>query len=168
MKISKFLISKIIKEEIKKVLYESHKPWESDVVRLMVAIYKDGNSGTLKDKKEYIKQIESITKEPINKTLEYFKNEDAVDHDMFRFVAGFLLNDKTSNLFSDYADYQLPNSYKDIHAKTRDMSDARNPYDTKAPSTYLRKPQPIPPDEREDPRKNPVTGKEKKNWVHEE
>lgn len=169
MKINKSFLSRIIKEEIKKVLYETHKPWEHDFVQLMVQMYEDSNRGTLKPKQYYIEKFNLITdNEPLDKTLQYFKDEDAVDHDIFKFVAGYLLNDKTSNLFSFYADYQLPASYKDSNPKYKDMDDQRNPYETKAASTFLRKPQPIPPEEQEDPRRNPVTGKEKKNWVHEE
>lgn len=160
MKISKSLLSKIIKEEIKQILYETHQPWEQKIVHLMVQIYQQGQDGNLKNKNEYIKQIESITKEPISKTFEYLKDEDAVDHDMFRYVAGYLLDDKTSNLFSDYSDFQLPASYQDTNPKYKDMNDVRSPYETKSPSTYMRKPKPISPDEQEDTRKN------KKNLVH--
>jgi hypothetical protein len=161
MKINKSFLSQIIKEEIKKVLYESHAPWEQKAVVFLTDLYQKILSGEADQKeKQFSLALKKLTGEDVSEVLSYLKFK--VDHDMFRNVSAYLVNDKTSNLFSDYSDYQLPNSYQDTNPKNRDMDDIRNPYETKAASTIGRKPQPIEPQRQLDPRKK------QKNLVHEE
>lgn len=158
MKINKSFLSKIIKEEIKKVLYESHKPWEISVVRKMVDIFNDIHDGKQKPREQYIREIQQMINDTSNnetpeQAFAYFKEENAIDPDMFESVAGYL--------YPRFSDDQIPASYKDIHAIYKDMARNKTKHDTGPGSTFLRKPKPIDPQDQEDPR-------DEKNYVHEE
>jgi len=159
MKINKSFLSKIIKEEIKKVLYDSHKPWEVAVVRKMVDIFNDIHDGKQKSREEYIAHIQQIINDTSNKetpeqAFDYFKEENAVDPDMFEAVAGYL--------YPRFSDDQIPASYKDIHAKYKEMAKGYVKHDAGPSSTFLRKPKSIDPQDQEDVRKN------RKTLIHEE
>jgi len=158
MKINKFFLSRIIKEEIKKVLYESHKPWEIAVAQKMVEIYNDIHNGAQRPREQYISEIQKLIDATSNhenpeEAFAYFKEENAIDPDMFESVAGYL--------YPHFSDDQIPASYKDIHALYKDISKNNTKTGNEIASTFLRKPKPIDPQDQEDPR-------DEKNLVHEE
>ena len=158
MKINKSFLSKIIKQEIKKVLYESHKPWETKVVQKMVEIYKDIQNGKQKPRKQYISEIQKIINNTSNnespkEAFAYFQEENAVDPDMFESVAGYL--------YPEFSDDQIPASYKDIHASYKELKLNKSKDEAEHKTNFLRKPKPIDPQDQEDPR-------DEKNLVHEE
>lgn len=160
MKISKSLLSKIIKEEIKKALYESHASWEIPLAQYFIYIRDmvDQGKGDI-NKQKFIKHIEDITDQKYIDAIKYMDGK--VDYNLYGTVAALMINQKPN------VPAMLPNSYKTTDPTYRDMSDVRSPYSTKAAPTHNRRPQPISQEDQEDPRINPETRSEKKNWVHE-
>ena len=161
MKINKSFLTPIIKEEIKKTLYESHSSWEIPLAQYFIYIRDliDQGKGHA-NKEKFIKHIKNITGEDYVKAVKYMDGK--IDYNLYGTVAALLINQKPN------VPAMLPNSYKTTDPSHKDMSDVRSPYATSAAPTHNRRPQPISQEDQENPRKNPVTRKEKKNWVHEE
>lgn len=161
MKINKIFLIQIIKEEIKRVLYESHQPWEIPLAQYFVVIRDLVDQGKGEDNREkFIKHINKLTGGDYVNAIKYMDGK--VDYNLYGTVASLLINQKPN------VPAMLPNSYKTTNPRYKDMSDVRSPYATNAPPTHNRRPQPISQEYQDDPRKNPVTRKEKKNSVHEE
>ncbi len=151
MKINKSFLSKIIKEEIKRALYEEDPSWAKPVIHLFIQINKEiGQSNPDTETKEkYIKDIENLTGQKIADVFYFLK--DKIDNDLYRNVAQLLNGEVASNLFADFDDNITPASYKTTDPKRTPMDDVRPPR--------------IEPQDQEDTRKDRF-GKEKKNWVH--
>jgi hypothetical protein len=158
MKINKSFLSKIIKEEIKRVLYEDEPSWTTDAIKLFIDI-RDNSRATNPDhdtKENFIKQIEALTGRNTGEVFSYLRGK--IDKDLYVHVAQLLNNVVDIDLLGD-EDLMSP-SYKSKNPTRSEIDDFRSPYKTDAPSTYNRKPQPISPQDQED------TRDKKKNWVH--
>ena len=158
MKISKSFLSKIIKEEIKRALYEEDPSWTTDAINLFMKIRNEASASNpdTNTKEYYVKQIENLTGRSVEEVFSYLRGK--IDKQLYVNVAQLLNSVSTQNLLGD-EDLMSP-SYKSKNPTRSEIDDFRSPYKTDAPSTYDRKPQPISPQDQEDPRDN------KKNWVH--
>ena len=146
MKISKHFLSRIIKEEIKKVLYEDDPVWAKPAIHLFIQIdneIKNSNPDTA-TKEKYIRDIENLTGEEIQDVFAYLNGK--IDNDLYRNMAQLLNGEVASNLFADFDDNITPASYKTTDPKRTPMDDVRPPK--------------IEPQRQEDPRHK------KKNLVH--
>jgi hypothetical protein len=158
MKINKSFLSRIIKEEIKRVLYEDDPSWTTDAINLFMDI-RDRSIAANPDydtKENFVKEIEDLTGQDAGKVFSYLRGK--IDKQLYVHVAQLLNNVVDIDLLGD-EDLMSP-SYKSKNPTRSEIDDIRSPYKTDAPSTYNRKPQPISPQRQEDPRGN------KKNWVH--
>jgi len=127
MKISKSFLSRIIKEEIKKVLYEDDPSWAKPAIHLFIQIdneIKNSNPDTA-TKEKYIRDIESLTGEQIQDVFYYLNGK--IDNDLYRNVAQLLNGEASTNLFADFDDNITPASYKTTDPKRTPMDDVRPP-----------------------------------------
>lgn len=146
MKINKVFLSRIIKEEIKKVLYEEDPSWAKPAVELFININKEisNTNPDSKTKQKYLKDIESLTGKSASEVFKYLNGK--IDNDLYRNLAQLLNGEVSTNLFADFDDNITPASYKTTDPKRTPMDDVRPPK--------------IEPQRQEDPRHN------KKNLVH--
>ncbi len=90
MKINKSFLSKIIKEEIKRVLYEDEPSWTTDAINLFMDI-RDNSRATNPDhdtKENFIKQIEDLTGRNAGEVFSYLRGK--IDKDLYVHVAQLL------------------------------------------------------------------------------
>ncbi len=159
MKINKSFLSKIIKEEIKRALYDEEPLWAKEAVNVFMDIRSKSIAANPErhTKENFLKQIEQLTGQPAVEVFSYLRGK--IDKDLYVHVAQLLNSVVDINLLGD-EDLMSP-SYKSKNPTRSEIDDVRSPYKTDAPSTYNRKPQPISPQDQDDPRDK------KKNWVHE-
>jgi hypothetical protein len=141
MKINRDFLSQIIKEEIKKVLYEDHSDSERDLINLFVQYRNYIAKNPTKSKNELpafearIKQILSGRKpEEIVQML-----QGKIDRQLFSFIKDILLRDKNMKTQSDKLDnYEMSitpdeqNVYQVYNKQDPDPGFMRVPKDDKA------------------------------------
>lgn len=146
MKINKSFLSRIIKEEIKKVLYEEDPPWARKAVDLFINISTEikTKNPDQKTKIKYLNLIKKVTGQRPETVFKYLNGK--VDNDLYTNLAQLLNGEVSTNLFADFDDNITPASYKTTDPKRTPMDDVRPPK--------------IEPQKQEDPRHK------KKNLVH--
>jgi hypothetical protein len=146
MKISKSLLSKIIKEEIKRVIYEDNTddpPWAIDVINYIIDITNDGKSKNYDvDESDKCKNyIRKLTGKDAKDVLIHLTGK--VDPQRLQMAA-----DKMKLSGMDFGILPDPIPARSVD---NDIRSSRERFDKK-----------------DDPRADPRTGEPRKNWVHEE
>jgi hypothetical protein len=153
MKISKSLLSKIIKEEIKKVIYEDHNNSERDLINLFVQYRNYISKNPTKDKNE-LPAFEAIIKQMLSgqepeEIVQMLQGK--IDRQLFSFIKDILLRDKNMKTQSDKLDnYEM--------SITPDEQNVYQVYNKQDPdSGFMRVPKNDEAYDQEDVRKNRKT-----------